>query len=135
MPEPYDAAGELTKLTTWIDALLEDEGSSRQYIAEQASAQVKDITLAMLGARELAAAAAAPVESEEQARALPAVRAVYAAFNADPGVEKMTPHNRRIIEDACAAAGAASLSGRMARELSGGSGRWPAGASLSGGSG
>lgn len=46
-----------------------------------------------------------PFETERQARELPAVRAVYAAFDADPGVGKMAPHNQRMILDALAGAG------------------------------
>ena len=46
-----------------------------------------------------------PLETEAQARALPAVRAVYEAFDADPGAGKMTPHNRRMLGRACEAAG------------------------------
>ena len=46
-----------------------------------------------------------PLETERQARELPAVRAVYAAFRADPGVGKMTPHNLAMLEGACEAAG------------------------------
>ena len=46
-----------------------------------------------------------PLETERQARELPAVRAVYAAFGADPGPGKMTPHNLAMLEGACEAAG------------------------------
>jgi hypothetical protein len=46
-----------------------------------------------------------PFETEREARELPAVRAVYAAFDADPGLGKMTPHIHRMILDALAAAG------------------------------
>jgi hypothetical protein len=46
-----------------------------------------------------------PFETERQARELPAVRAVYSAFRADPGVGKMTPHNQRMLLDALAGAG------------------------------
>ncbi len=46
-----------------------------------------------------------PFESDRQAAADPAVRAVYEAFAADPGAGKMTPLNERMLADACAAAG------------------------------
>ncbi|MGH3218955.1 MAG: hypothetical protein ACRDPY_09655 [Streptosporangiaceae bacterium] len=46
-----------------------------------------------------------PFETERQARELPAVRAVYEAFDADPGAGKMAPHSLRLLEDACASAG------------------------------
>ena len=46
-----------------------------------------------------------PLETERQARELPAVRAVYEAFRASPGVGRMAPHNHRMLEDACSAAG------------------------------
>ena len=46
-----------------------------------------------------------PFETEQQARQLPAVRQVYAAFDADPGVGKMAPHNLRLLLDALAEAG------------------------------
>ena len=46
-----------------------------------------------------------PFDSEQQARQLPAVRQVYAAFDADPGVGKMAGPNQRMLLDALAAAG------------------------------
>lgn len=46
-----------------------------------------------------------PFETEQQARQLPAVGQVYAAFRADPGAGKMAPHNQRMLLDALAAAG------------------------------
>jgi hypothetical protein len=46
-----------------------------------------------------------PFETEREARELPAVRAVYAAFEADPGAGKMAPHNRRLLGRALEAAG------------------------------
>jgi len=46
-----------------------------------------------------------PFETEQQARQLPAVRAVYDAFDRDPGVGKMAPHNLRLLLDALAGAG------------------------------
>jgi hypothetical protein len=45
-----------------------------------------------------------PFESEAEVRALPAVRQVYAAFRADPGVGRMTPGNLSILLGALAAA-------------------------------
>ena len=47
---------------------------------------------------------APPVQTERQARQLPAARAVYAAFEADPGPGKMTPHSRAILAAAFEAA-------------------------------
>ena len=52
-----------------------------------------------------AAPVTGPLESERQARELPAVRAVYEAFRASPGVGRMAPHNHRMLEEACSAAG------------------------------
>ena len=46
-----------------------------------------------------------PFESEADARALPAVREVYDAFDRDPGAGKMTPHNHRLLCEALTAAG------------------------------
>ena len=46
-----------------------------------------------------------PLGTEQQAWGLPAVRAVCDAFERDPGVGKMTPHCRRILDDACSPAG------------------------------
>lgn len=46
-----------------------------------------------------------PPDSSAQARELPAVRATYAAFSADPGAGKMAPHTRRMLIAACDAAG------------------------------
>lgn len=50
-------------------------------------------------------AAAVPLETEKQARELPEVRAVYDAFDADPGPGKMAPHNYLMLVRACEAAG------------------------------
>jgi hypothetical protein len=47
-----------------------------------------------------------PFETEDQART-PAVLAVYEAFDADPGVGKMAPHNLAMLTSACQAAGVA----------------------------
>ena len=46
-----------------------------------------------------------PFDTERQVREQPAVRTVYAAFDADPGVGRMTPHNERMLRESCAAAG------------------------------
>ena len=46
-----------------------------------------------------------PYETERQVRELPAVRAVYDAFGADPGPGKMAPRCRCIVDVACSAAG------------------------------
>lgn len=46
-----------------------------------------------------------PFESERQAGSSPAARAVYAAFDADPGPGKMKPHNLAVLTRACEAAG------------------------------
>jgi hypothetical protein len=43
--------------------------------------------------------------TEAQAAATPAVREVSAAFDADPGPGKMTPHNLAMLMDVCADAG------------------------------
>ena len=48
-----------------------------------------------------------PFETERQVRELPAVRAVYEAFGADPGVGRMARHNERMLRESCAAAGVA----------------------------
>jgi hypothetical protein len=45
-----------------------------------------------------------PFETEQQARETAAVRAVYAAFDADPGVGKMRPHNLAMLTAECEAA-------------------------------
>ena len=45
-----------------------------------------------------------PFETEREAREHPAVRAVYEAFDADPGVGKMAPHNHRLLCEALTAA-------------------------------
>lgn len=46
-----------------------------------------------------------PFETEREARELPAVRAVYAAFDRDPGAGRMAPHIHRMLSEACTAAG------------------------------
>jgi hypothetical protein len=55
--------------------------------------------------RGVTAAPSAPLETERQAQELPAVRAVYEAFRASPGVGRMAPRNHRMLEEACSAAG------------------------------
>ena len=42
--------------------------------------------------------AAGPFETEKQARDLPAVRAIFEAFRADPGVRRMAPHTLRMLD-------------------------------------
>ncbi|HUK73793.1 MAG TPA: hypothetical protein VLW50_34460 [Streptosporangiaceae bacterium] len=49
-----------------------------------------------------------PFETEQQARELPAVRAVHEACAAAPGVGRMAPHNKQMLEDACTDAGVAA---------------------------
>jgi hypothetical protein len=46
-----------------------------------------------------------PFETEQQVWLLPAVQAVYAAFDRDPGAGKMAPHNLAMLTDALSAAG------------------------------
>ena len=46
-----------------------------------------------------------PYETEREASRTGAVRAVCAAFDADPGVGKMAPHNTAMLTAACEAAG------------------------------
>lgn len=43
-----------------------------------------------------------PFENEQQARELPAVKAIYEAFTADPGPGTMAPHTLRMLLDALA---------------------------------
>ena len=49
-----------------------------------------------------------PYETEAQARAQPAVQAVYHAFRASPGTGRMAPHNAQMLTGACATAGVAA---------------------------
>jgi hypothetical protein len=108
MTEPYDAAAELTALAASIAVSLDDERADRHYILEQALARIQDIAQAMRTAGELAARRAATtprVDTEEQAGALPAVRATREAYAADPGPARMFPHSRRILAGALADAG------------------------------
>jgi hypothetical protein len=46
-----------------------------------------------------------PLETEQEASQTEAARAVYAAFDADPGPGKMRPHNLAMLTAACEAAG------------------------------
>lgn len=46
-----------------------------------------------------------PFEDEASVSSTPAVRAVFAAFDADPGPGKMSPHNLAMLTGACEAAG------------------------------
>jgi hypothetical protein len=65
-----------------------------------------DLMAEVRGIRELVREhQAVPLETEQQARELPAVQAVFAAFDADPGVGKMLPHNEAMILGACERAG------------------------------
>jgi len=48
---------------------------------------------------------AGPFETEREVRELPAVRAVYEAFDADPGAGRMAPHTRRLLGQALRVAG------------------------------
>src|SRR5258707_13846865 len=50
--------------------------------------------------RAVAAMTAGPYETERQAAEDPAVRTAWAAWDADPGVAKMAPHNARMLHDA-----------------------------------
>src|SRR5258708_19979254 len=54
--------------------------------------------------RAVAAMTAGPYETERHAAEDPAVRTAWAAWDADPGVAKMAPHNARRLDDACIAA-------------------------------
>ena len=55
--------------------------------------------------RQAARRASGPFDTEREARELPEVRAVYTAFDADPGAGKMAPHSRRLLVQALEAAG------------------------------
>jgi hypothetical protein len=46
-----------------------------------------------------------PLETEQQARELPAVQAIFAAFDRNPGAGKMAPHTYRMLMSACVSAG------------------------------
>lgn len=46
-----------------------------------------------------------PFETAREARELPAVQAIYRAFDADPGIGRMAPHSLRMLNETCAAAG------------------------------
>src|SRR5260370_34928801 len=55
--------------------------------------------------RAVAAMTAGPYETARQAAEDPAVRTAWAAWDADPGGAKMAPHNPRMLDDGCTAAG------------------------------
>jgi hypothetical protein len=46
-----------------------------------------------------------PLETERQARQLPAVQAIYEAWHTDPGAGKMAPHTLAMLLPACEAGG------------------------------
>ena len=95
-------AAELTALADHIDTKLGDEYADRQYICEETERKLRDIASRMPG-RVPAPAAATPLETEAQARELPAVRAIYDAMHERLGVaDEMCA---RLITDACGAAG------------------------------
>jgi hypothetical protein len=52
---------------------------------------------------DAAGPAPGPFETESEVLATPAVQAVSAAFDADPGAGKEQPHNAAMLLDACAA--------------------------------
>jgi hypothetical protein len=62
-----------------------------------------------------------PFETGRQVREQPAVRAVYDAFEAAPGVGRMARHNERMLWESCAAAGVAlgAFDARVVSWLSG----------------
>jgi hypothetical protein len=106
---PPDTAGDLTALAGWIDEQLGDETADRQWIAESAAARVRDITLQMTGAAELARLArpevTGPFETAVQVRELPAVRAIYDAMHASTHRGIMAERGHRLLDEACTAAG------------------------------
>ncbi len=107
MSGPDTTAG-LTALAAWIDEQLDDETADRQWIAENAAGRIRDIALQMLGHAELAAErpGAPPLETEAQARALPAVRAIYDAMHrTDPRQRAGDQMCAALIINACGAAG------------------------------
>jgi hypothetical protein len=53
---------------------------------------------------------ASPIETEAQARELPAVRVVHDAFRADPSPRRMAPRNHRLLCEPASAAGGGSRS-------------------------
>ena len=54
---------------------------------------------------ECAQASSGPFETERQARDTPAVRAVWAAWEREPGVGRLAIHNHRLLCEAVSAAG------------------------------
>jgi hypothetical protein len=112
MQEPYDTGAEQAARRTAAAAVLADyqRAAETEDVASRAmwAARLADMlgyVLAPAAASPRVTAAAPALETEQQARELPAVRAVWAAFDADPGPGKLYPHNEAMLLQACAAAG------------------------------
>lgn len=108
MTEPYGLAAEAARerARKLLAASVETSGeTSREellrLLAEYRVRLAELVNTAPVGYHT----SAPPLETEKQARALPAVRAVYEAFAADPGIGKMAPHNEAMLIRACEAAG------------------------------
>lgn len=105
-----EAATELTALAGWIDEQLDDETTGRQWIAEKAAGQVREITLRLLGVAEQARqSATGPFATAAQARDLPAVRAIWDRWRVAyprPGAGRaLRAEGAGLIEAACEQAG------------------------------
>jgi hypothetical protein len=78
-------------------------GAARHHLAELLATIA---TLTAASSRQAGTVpACGPFETERQVRETPAVRAVYEAFDRDPGAGKMAPHIHRILCEAATEAG------------------------------
>ena len=109
MTEPYGAAAEAARerARELLAASIETSGetSREELLRLLAEYRVRLADLVNTAPVGCHTTSAPPLETEKQARALPAVRAVYEAFAADPGIGKMAPHNEAMLIRACEAAG------------------------------
>ncbi len=101
-----DISAELYDLAAWIHQQLGSETTDRQWIAETAEDRVRDITLQLAGANELAhRTVTGPFETRREAAGLPAVQAIYDAMRATTRRGVMAERGHRLLCEACTAAG------------------------------
>lgn len=93
-----DVRAQLHVLIAAADIEMGDQSADPRAVAWKVARRAREIALA-------GQPVPAPLETEAEAFALPAVRAVFAAFDADPGAGKMAPHNLAMLTSACTAAG------------------------------
>jgi len=100
-----DIAAELTALADSIDQRLDNEHADRQTICEDLAARIRELRLQMLGSAPTRPASVGPFDTEQQARDLPAVHAIYDAARASNQRGVMDRETYLMLFRACEAAG------------------------------